>query len=469
MSAPDLTTAMMTQFQLSGIEKHLTLLLGAGASTNSGLPNWDELAVRLLLRSKSVTSIDAARLLVARQDPMLVAEAARKSPGANWHRSVKAALYEGATDLTPSSLHVAAASHLLAGTGSDTTLMTLNFDTLLEGAIRDGTPTHVEARADGERPDGVHAVHHLHGIVSPDEVRDVVLTLSDFNVLIGDSASWQLELLKNAVNAGALVIVGTSYRDPDVRRWLHVALADQPHDHAALVLLARQGFDLSRAQFAELKDALADQWRSIGFEPVLVEDFSDAAQIVRELRSIHNEGYQAPQERARVIWDAHTDQFEGLQRRYSDQLEVDASQLREALDVDHLNVTLWLADAQGHIARWAAQDRHYRDSSDLRLVDSGHDSQWIAGRALGGESVLFQDLKSGGTRRWSTVLAVPVRVEHSGLPEFATAVISVGLPGIAKDYEPSSALWLDCILSIANAWSKRLVDSAFQADPSRLK
>lgn len=469
VSAPDLTAAMMSQFAESGADRHLTLLLGAGASTSSGLPDWDELAIRLLLRSKAVSSREAAAMLVERQDPLLVAEAARKAPGANWNRSVQAALYHDVAGPTPTALHIAAAGHLLAGDGTDTTLVTLNFDTLLESAIRDGTTEPVESRIDAERSAGSHAVHHLHGIVATDEVRGVVLTLSDFNELLGDSDSWQLTMLRRAIRSGALVIAGTSYRDPDLRRWLHVALAEQPREHAALVLLARQGFGLTRTEFAEVENALAGQWGAVGLEPVILEDFTDAAQIVRELRHVHDSGYRAPQERARDVWNAHAAAFDALQPVYSDQLAEDADVLRTALDVDQLNVTLWLADANGRIARWAAQDRRYRAVGDLRLIDSGHDSRWIAGQALGGENILFQDLDTPGTRRWSTVLAVPIRVEHSGLPEFATAVISVGLPGAAKDYEPSAVLWLDSILTIANAWSTRLVEATFPTTAPTLK
>lgn len=459
MSAPDLTSTMMSSFADSGTDQHTTLLLGAGASVSSGLPSWDELAIRLLLRSKSVQRRETAQLLLQHQDPLLVAEAARRAPGANWDRSVKAALYEGTAHLDPSALHVAAAGHVLAGDHDDTTLVTLNFDTLLESALRDETTVNVESRTDGASPARSYAVHHLHGIVSPDEVRSVILTLSDFNELVGDSTAWQLDLLRNAVQKGALIIVGTTYRDPDLRRWLHVALSENTQKHGALVLLARQGFELSREQFRQVETALADQWRATGLAPVVMEDFADAAQIVRELRHVHLDGYSAPRERARAIWDAHEADFVARQRHYSEQLLADSALLSDALDVDQLNVTLWLADAEGHIARWAAQDRLYRSPSDLRLINSGHDSPWVAGRALGLESILFEDLDARGTQRWRTVLAVPIRVEHSGLPEFASAVLTVGLPDAAKEYEPSTTLWLNTITTIANEWSSRLVDA----------
>lgn len=459
MSAPDLTADTLASFIDSGAQKHLTLLLGAGASTSSGLPDWDELATRLLLRSRSVKHRTAAELLVKRQDPLLVAEAARKAPGAIWNRWVTAALYEGVVDLDPSALHNAAAGHLLTSPPEETTLLTLNFDTLLESAIRVDSEQPVQSRTDATRPQGVYVVYHLHGIVEPGCMRDTILTLSDFNELLGDPDSWQQELICEAVSKGALLIAGTSYRDPDVRRWLHVALEGQPADHAALVLLARQGFGLSRTDFDEVKKPLAEQWSSIGLTPVILEDFTDAAQIIRELRYIHDGDYQSPQQRARAIWEVHVQDFDRLQQKYVDQLSIDAEELRDAFDVDDLNITLWLADGQGNLARWAAQDRIYRSANDLRLVDSGHDSRWIAGRALGSESPLFQDLDNAGTQRWSTVLAVPIRVEVFDLPEFATAVISVGLPGRAEDHDDTAALWLDATLSIANAWSKRLSDS----------
>ncbi|MCJ1673642.1 hypothetical protein MT355_10290 [Rathayibacter sp. VKM Ac-2929] len=43
MSAPDLNADVLAPFRDSSVDRHVTLLLGAGASTSSGLPGWDEL------------------------------------------------------------------------------------------------------------------------------------------------------------------------------------------------------------------------------------------------------------------------------------------------------------------------------------------------------------------------------------------------------------------------------------------
>jgi hypothetical protein len=460
VSAPDISADMMKTFANSGSSKHVSLLLGAGASSASGLPGWDELAVRLLLKSESVTERGAAERLVSRQDPLLVAEAARNVFGADWNRRVKAALYENLSNLSPSALHLAAASHALAGSEDDTTLMTLNFDVLLEDALRiDADPERVSSRVDEVREAGIHSVHHLHGIIAPKQnTRNVILTLSDFNEVLGNPVCWQQQILQSSAKQGAIVIAGTTYRDPDVRRWLHVALTENP-GHAAIVLLARQAFGASPEEFTHIRGALAEQWSAAGLTPVILEDFTDAAQIIRELRHVDRAGYASPQERAQLVWQTHIDQFASLQATYSNQLRSDAEALREAFDVDALNVTLWLADAQGGLVKYAAQDRVYRTAEDLRHVPTGHDSVWIAGVALGAEDMVYRDLDSTNTSRWETVMALPIRVEHSGLPGFATAVLSIGLPRKAAEYASSQAMWFDTALDVANAWSEKLVQT----------
>lgn len=462
VSAPDLTADMMQQFQSCGAETHSTILLGAGASTTSGLPDWDTFATRLLQQSGSVPDEETANLLLARQDPLLVVEAARAASGDKWGQKLRKALYDGVTQQDPSPLHLAAVGHLLGG-DNDTSLVTLNFDTLLERAIEDETDLAPISAMDGLDYADARVVYHLHGVITPKASEGVVLTLNDFTDLIANANSWQYEYLKAAVSRGALIIAGTSYRDPDVRQWLHLALKDKPQEHAALVLLARQAFSLSKGQFAKIQRALSDQWRAVGLEPVLLQDHADAAQIIRELRFIQRDDYQAPQQRASQLWESHATDFVNLQTAYVDYLEANAVALRDVLDVDHMNVSLWIADGSGKLARWAAQDRIYRDVAALRTVETGHDSPWIAGQALGFDTLLFQDVEPGHTRQWRSVLALPIPVPHPAMPALSAAVLTVGLPDIAERFETSRMLWGETLMEIADDWGDRLGSIAFSA------
>jgi hypothetical protein len=461
VSAADLTAETMELFRRSGLETHTTFLLGAGASVTSGLPGWDDFATRLLIQSGSVTSPATAEILLTRQDPLIVVEAARVAFGDRWQQKLRIALYEGVTSLKPSPLHLAAVGHLLSGDDTDTSLATLNFDTLLEQAIESETGevalSHVEKANDRTQ----YGVHHLHGVITPQRADAVILTLTDFSDLIADTESWQLEYLKSALDKGVLIIAGTSYRDPDVRQWLHAALRKKPLKHDAMVLLTRQSFAVSKDQFADIRSALSDQWRAVGLQPVLLEDHSDAAQIIRELRHVTLPSYQSPQQRSRMLWKAHTTRFQDLQSSYVNQLERDAATMREALDVDRLNMTLWLANGEGELVKWAAQDRLYRDLTTLRAVSTGHDSEWIAGKALGVDEVLIQDLPDGPTRRWRSVLAAPIPVPHPDFPAHSAAVLTLGLPDQASRYDASSMMWAGSLADIADEWGLQLAAVAF--------
>lgn len=465
MSAPDITAETMGQFRDSGVEKHSTILLGAGASITSGLPSWDDFAIRLLVSSGSVDE-DSAELLLKRQDPIIAVEAARTGGELEWGQQLRDALYTGVkplNSLSPSPLHLAAVGHYLERQDSSS-LVTLNFDVLLESVLEietDGEPNSVTNSA--ERI-GQHSVHHLHSIITPDRTEDVVLTLNDFTTLIEQQDSWQVNFLNSAVSKGSLIIAGMSYRDPDLRQWLHAALKNNPKNHKAFVLLAREGFDVSKTGFEKLKRALSNQWSAIGLHPVLMQDHTDAAQIIRELDYVKRDDYISPQERCRLIWEAHVRNFDELQAQYVHELSKNTEMLKQVFNVGKLDLTIWLSNGDGGLVRWASQDRTYRTLDALRVVETGHDSPWIAGQALAKDDQVVRDLTQHPTRRWKSVVAFPLPVAHPQLPMVSSAVITVGLPIEQQGYEGDSEIWADVVGEIANEWAFRLYKSVYSDD-----
>ncbi|WP_143758442.1 SIR2 family NAD-dependent protein deacylase [Corynebacterium efficiens] len=418
MSAPDITSAVMEKFQSSGAMKHSTILLGAGASVTSGLPDWDTFASRLLSTSKAVSDGDMVKMLLARQDPLIVVEAAKVAAGKSWDYQLQMALYQGLDSLdslSPSPLHLAVVAHFLENEQS-TSLVTLNFDNLLEIALEREAHEKATSVTRASADVSGNVVHHLHGVITPQDVDSVVLTLTDFANLIECTNSWQIDYLTAAVAKGALIIAGTSYRDPDLRQWLHRALREKPDHHSAFVLLAREAFGVSKSGFELIQDALSSQWKAIGLEPILLQDHADAAQIIRELVHVEEEYYHSPQNRCRAIWEVHERDFHERQREYVKNLSRDAQRLKTVFQTDKIDLSLWISDGEKHLIRWASQDRTYHDQSALRMVETGHDSEWIAGQALGVDALLFKNLEARGGRRWLSVLAVPLSVTHPFLP-----------------------------------------------------
>lgn len=260
---------------------------------------------------------------------------------------------------------------------------------------------------------------------------------------------------------GALVIAGTSYRDPDVRQWLHAAQEQAPEEHAALVILAREGFALERKDFAAVESSLRAQWEAVGLRPVIVDDHSDAAQAIRELRFVNEPDYLAPQQRAKIVWDHHAAEFATLQPQYVRYLAENASQLKSYFGVESLSVSLWLSDGDGRLARWAADDRVYASVSAVRTISTGYDSPWVAGQALSRDELLIQDINLEKTRRWKSVAAAPIAADHPKWPAMSSAVITVGLPGTAQEYESSSYLWTQGLTGVINSWNARLTSAVF--------
>lgn len=76
----------------------------------------------------------------------------------------------------------------------------------------------------------------MHGIIDPGEEaetngnalgRKPVFTFHDYLSLIGDTKADARETLIRALEQGDLLIVGTSFRDPDIRQWLGKILKEQ--------------------------------------------------------------------------------------------------------------------------------------------------------------------------------------------------------------------------------------------------
>ena len=464
MSAAELDRAALAGLEPLAAAAELSVVLGAGASVAAGLPDWDTLAVRLLVLSGTVEDEPTARAFLARQDPALAAEAARAGSG-DWEGLLRMALYGDAVEPPePAVLHLALGGLAAQRRVGEVRLFTLNFDLLLETALRRaleeiGLDRPVFSRSTSVPASrGTHEVNHLHGVVGFEAgaAEGVVLTLSDFTTLSGSARPWQVSALQEGLQRGPMLLAGTSYRDSDLRQWLHELMPaiGTANTSQLVVLLAREGLALGREQFQRVHEALVKQWAAIGVQAILTHDHSDAAQAVRELPALTSEGYQPPQARAAALWTAHLEDFTSLQQQHAQLLEEDLELLRPHLG-ERANLTLWLGDGEGQLVRWAAHDRVYRHPDHLRRVPTGHDSPWIAGQCLGRDDILARDLaETVSTRRWRSVVAAPIVVDLPGGPPFSAAAVSSAIPEplAHKDLDA----WQDALTELANRWSERL-------------
>ncbi|GAA2552559.1 hypothetical protein HD598_001701 [Neomicrococcus aestuarii] len=472
MSAPDIDKTLADIFRpLAGTSHHLTFILGAGASAPSGLPTWDQFAIRVATLSGLVEKEDTAASLLERQDHAILLEAAKYKSGDRWAEYLFEALYGTVSEnLQPSPLHLAVVGHYLSDP-KRCTIATLNFDPLLEEALSDNSSEDVYIGIDGiDEPDESHTVHHLHGAlyIGEDEYHylEPIITFKDFAELVDAKAPWQKEFLEKALRKGPILLAGTSYRDPDIRQWLHEIMmrAESESFFSPIVTIVREGLRLDKEVFDEIDGALAAEWEAIGIKALRLQDLSDVAALIRELESMDKPDYVPPQKRAQQVWKRHKEKFKELQPQYSAALSTSATEISSHLGMEALKCTLWIANGYGSLARWATESTHYLSVNQLKLVPTGHDSPWIAGEAISTEEPKIKNVIRDNRLepRWKSVIAVPIFVGDGNNPDFASAVLTCSMKLPAEEVLRKKQELELVIGEQSSQWSELLNSVAFQ-------
>jgi len=462
VSAADIDTSVLNHFQDLADEACLTIVLGAGASVPSGLPDWDSFASTLAILSELVPNHKSARKLLEKQDHMFILEAARSLAGKNWPQYLNEALYGNKShSIGPSALHLAVANHY-AKRSDQTVLATLNYDVLLEHALHEAgiTPT---VSIGASHSTGNALVHHLHGAIFDGLALDPIATFRDYAELVADPEPWQKTFLEQALKSGPLLLAGTSYRDPDIRHWLHVILRDRRPKFPAIVTIAREGLGFKQDEFFELNEALKNEWEAIGLSVLVLEDLTDIAQTIRELQHLGTVDYQSPHDRVKHVWQRHLRQFEKLQVDYSAALAANCKSIGTQTDFKAHRGTLWLAHGNQQLTRWASDAWLYTNVRELKSVPTGHDSAWIASESLSSEEVKIKkvDRDQRVNPKWDSVLAIPIRVNSGDTASFTPAVVTFGISKNTDQILGDEATWRSVIGELEAEWSDRLTLSTY--------
>jgi hypothetical protein len=410
--------------RLGATKLPITFVLGAGAAMEAGLPSWATLVRRLVkdvaphLRAK-----DRQTWLEAIDDGGLLAAAATARALTNERRFRKLLvkhLYRGSTsgDYRPGPLcsEVAAFKRDFF---TSTSLITFNYDDLLERAL-DAVGVRSEARIDSaEEPASIAVVRHLHGRLSARHRSDsVVLTEADYARFLFDG-TWQSDVMRRALE-GLCVFVGLSFNDPNLLRWVY---AGGKRRH--LALFTRQSSpSLTPAVRRQLERATRARLRQAGVDAYWADFYGELAQVVHEARRRRRPGRSPDPFLARAARASRRGRrrcipsgarFAGRQRDLnkllSTLLEIVRSVAGSAgvdLTEEHLGLGLWGVDHEAReVSLWASSDRAYREAGDIVALPLELASRWAAVEATTQCNTIEIDPRVYASR-WRFIRGVPL-------------------------------------------------------------
>jgi hypothetical protein len=447
-----------------GAAREVTLLVGAGASMEAGLPSWGELVRRLLGR----VAAEQPRLRTRADQEEWVRRTLERDDLLAAGAVVEVMAHESLDTLLPEELYgpegaVATAPGPTAGQvaflrqcfGERLRVLTTNYDDLLERALA----------ARGLRGS---LVTHLHGVAGRrGKPKGLVLTEEHYQRMQQGRRSWQEELVTERLAESLCLFVGTSLTDPNLIRYLYGYRRAARRAHAAVFV--RQG-DLEGAPDAvraAREEAMARRWERLGVEAVFVDHFADAAQLLYEigLRRQRGAGYAPVGRRAAAVLgaiedtvlDAHAGEvlFGARQVVLSRWLRGTLYDELDAVDVprgERVALALWLLSGDGRqLTGWAHSDRAHQDPLTIESVEVGGASEWVAVRTVC-QGVPVELDRHDATSRWRFVYGLPLTLSDPTRLPLGCVTLSSTVPGarsaLTRLGEPAITRLLGKILDV---------------------
>jgi hypothetical protein len=417
---------------IGGHDGPVTIICGAGASVEAGLPSWWGLVRDLLSASRpnlerGVRERWADAVLT---DSLVAGAAVAQAHAASqeeFRDRVFDRLYDGGSsaDFEPGAIAQQVA-WWKRRFPDEVTLATFNYDDLLERSLAPHMPARGVAANDPE-PAGEALVYHLHGRLY-DAERDLDFVLSDDDYArFPLSPRWQDAVMGRALEETLCVFVGLSFTDPNLTRWIHrSAVTGGP---GSIALFSRQSSPRLPADVRrELEASTTRRWRAAGVDVVFTDFFGEIAQVLHEAALLREGGALADfRSRAagvhagaqRLLLPTGSRRLPAAQlsaSRWMTDLVDGVREIARSSGVrfrdEQIGAGLWLADhGAGELTLAASSDRAITERRSVRPVRLDLASQWAAVEAVTRGAAVQRDPDVYASR-WRYVRGLPLIVHE---------------------------------------------------------
>lgn len=280
---------------------NLNLVLGAGISAKYGLPTWDYLLQRLLLKTIEETPEKATVLSkiftkVFNPSPLVAGRYLQDSfsdvkEKNKFEKEVRNALYE-TYDEDAKSLIMDEIIKLCVAPGNSPNLdgiITYNYDDIIENKLRNtgmGVPFQ-SVYGQGMNPDNKSlAIYHVHGFLPKDGPLNEhnCITLGEFvyHEQYNNVYSWNNIVQINKFRDKTCLFIGSSLSDPNIRRLLDIANLQKNNKKFHYILKKRP----DRNWVSQRLDKILDDNKEIFNEKVKAKmDFEETIDFLIEIQN----------------------------------------------------------------------------------------------------------------------------------------------------------------------------------------
>ncbi len=299
----------------------VVLFLGAGVSIDAGVPLWDELINRLLLRMLNLKIQDSSDENDAVSTPKFTEEDIeniskialknKEDTPLMQMRYIRAALTQ---DMYFSAVHdelyadkININTQLLDALAKISTprrqhkglesIVTYNFDNLMEQSLKKWGVEYNVIQADKMPVTDKLNIYHVHGYLpqgenNVEERSELIFSEEDYHRVYGDAYCWSNMAQVKAFQDNVCLFVGCSLTDPNLRRLLDNAMR-HPKEIRHFAILKRKSFELENESqqqeavikwYQEFDDAIRDQiFKSFGISVIWVNAYEEIPDILNGL------------------------------------------------------------------------------------------------------------------------------------------------------------------------------------------
>jgi len=293
-------------------------MLGAGASIDAGIPNWDELCTELLssltkklMKEKDLTLDEKSSMLLNEKlkkengnSPLLQIRYIRAGLKEEFEKSLQNILYANCTFNSPLLKEITKLANPPRNRKGLKSIINFNFDDLIEVNLNklDINNKSIYRESDKEDTDAL-SIYHVHGYIpskhskkGDNELSPLVFSEEGYHKVFQEPYHWSNLVQLNHLKESTCLLIGLSMTDPNLRRILEIAAKKTNEQCHHYVILKREdlidkSLPAAKAENIALKKfnlanygIQEEVMKELGINILWIESYQEIPGIIKKIR-----------------------------------------------------------------------------------------------------------------------------------------------------------------------------------------